>query len=658
VRIAHIIAAAWLILLGAVAPGHAQKRVALVVGNAGYVHADRLANPVNDARAMRDALIKLGFDVTYGEDLDLKALRQKIGHFAGRVDGADVALVYFAGHGATFGDVPYVVPVDTEFKNLDEVPYELVSVETLIGELRRAKGVRIAILDACRDNGAEQALKRSRGGAATRGLAPMQNPTGLIIAYATQHGATAADSAGSRNSPFTAALLNNIATPGLDVKEMFFKVGSEVDAATGGRQQPEISISMYERYALAPGAGGLGGATPGGSAVVSDAERTWGMIQHTTDLAVLDDYIRQFGDVPIYGPLARGRREQVIKNAAVPPPVKPAVPADDACRGPVTAAFASRCAVPLTAVQERALKPKDTFRECESCPEMVVAPAGAFTMGSPESEPGRYGNEGPQHVVTISRPFAVGKLHVTVDQFAAFVHETGYQPISRCMIWESPQAPPGGNEWKLRQDRSWRDPGFTQEGLHPVVCVSWDDANAYANWLARKAGKPYRLLSEAEWEYATRGRTTPGAYPRFWFGNDEKDLCRYGNGPDQKARDSLPGTQTWTFAPCNDGYAYTSPAGHYAPNAFGLYDMAGNAYQWTADCRHDSYNGAPADGSAWTSDCDGLHVIRGGAWYNHPRLLRAAYRASYSNEFNDVGIRVARTLSAGGSAITVSPGVH
>jgi uncharacterized caspase-like protein len=242
--------------LCAVTPCHAEKRVALVIGNATYRHADRLTNPVNDARGMRDALAALGFDVTYGEDLDLKALRQRVGLFAGRVDGADVALVYFAGHCATFGEVPYVVPVDAEFSSLDAIPYGLVAVETLIGELRRAKGVRIAILDACRDNAQEQELKRSHGSAATRGLAPMKNPSGLIIAYATQHGETAADSASARNSPFTAALLNNIAMPGLDVKEMLFKVRSEVDAATGGRQQPEISISMYGRYALAPGAGG------------------------------------------------------------------------------------------------------------------------------------------------------------------------------------------------------------------------------------------------------------------------------------------------------------------------------------------------------------------------------------------------------------------
>jgi peptidoglycan/xylan/chitin deacetylase (PgdA/CDA1 family) len=272
VRFLQFIAATCLMLVCAVATGHAEKRVALVIGNGAYRYADKLANPVNDAQGMRDALKKLGFDVIYGADLDQKALRRTIGQFADRVADADVAMVYFAGHGATFGDTPYVVPVDAEFSSLGQVAYELVPVETLIGELRQAKGVRIAILDACRDNAAEQALKRqaSRGAAVIRGLAPMRNPGGLIIAYATQYLSTAADDAGgagpggglfswgnssTRHSPFTAALLNNIATPGLDVKDMFYKVGRDVIAATGGKQRPEISISLYDQYALAPSAG-------------------------------------------------------------------------------------------------------------------------------------------------------------------------------------------------------------------------------------------------------------------------------------------------------------------------------------------------------------------------------------------------------------------
>ncbi len=241
-------------LLG-ILPGHAEKRIALVIGNSVYQHADKLANPVTDARAMRDALVKLGFEVVYGENLGKQQLELKIGSFADAVHDADVALVYFAGHGATFGDVPYVVPVDAQFSSLGQMPYVLVPVETLIGELRQAKGLRIVILDACRDNAAERELKRaaSRGGEITRGLARVNNPEGLILAYATQYLSTAADGAPNGDSPFTTALLHNIATPGLDVKDLFFRVGREVTASTMGRQRPEISISFYDSYALVPG---------------------------------------------------------------------------------------------------------------------------------------------------------------------------------------------------------------------------------------------------------------------------------------------------------------------------------------------------------------------------------------------------------------------
>src|SRR5262249_7105541 len=159
----------------------------------------------------------------------------------------------------------------------------------------------------------------------------------------------------------------------------------------------------------------------------------------------------------------------------------------------------------------------------------------------------------------------------------AFVSETRYQATSQCYTLE-------GGISRERADRSWRNPGFEQGGSHPVVCVTWDDAKAYVVWLAKKTGKPYRLLTDAEWEYSARGRLSPGAYPRFWFGDDEKDLCRYGNGADQTARDRIEAAKNWTVAPCNDGHAYTSPAGRYEPNAFGLYDMAGNALQWTEDC--------------------------------------------------------------------------
>jgi hypothetical protein len=349
VRFPGLITVGWLTLAGlalmyAPAPAHAEKRVALVVGNAAYRNADRLANPVNDARGMRDALTKLGFEVVYGEDLDQQNLRNRIGRFAEAVKDADTALVYFAGHGATFSDTPYVVPVDASFSSLERVPYELVAVETLIGELRRARGVRIAILDACRDNAAERDLKRTaaagRGGEVTRGLGPMKNPEGLILAYATQYLSTAADDTGTGpggpsfpavsstgHSPFTSALLSNIATPGLDVKEMLYKVGRDVIAATGGKQRPEISISMYDPYALVPGGGNGMSSLP---ASLQADEVAWSILKDTGNAEQIRRFIAQFPASPrrreAEERLGTLERTNVVVTAGKPGGVSPSPP--------------------------------------------------------------------------------------------------------------------------------------------------------------------------------------------------------------------------------------------------------------------------------------------------------------------------------------------
>ena len=324
-------------------------------------------------------------------------------------------------------------------------------------------------------------------------------------------------------------------------------------------------------------------------------------------------------------------------KATLTPRVEPSAPCGSVT---VTELPAARAALPLTRAEECALRPKDVFKECDKCPEMVVLPAGRFTMGSPASDKDRRDHEGPQHVVTIAQPFAVGRFQVTVEQFAAFVAETGHDVGSKCWTFEAGKA-------EERQDRSWHNPGFAQADTHPAVCLSWIDAEAYVGWISRKTGKTYRQLSEAEWEYAARARTEPGVYLRYWFGDEEKDLCRHGNGADQEARSRISGTSGWTIAPCNDGHAYTAPAGSFPANGFGLHDMAGNAWQWTADCWNESYNGAPSDGSAWIAGDCSRRVLRGGSWINNPKVLRAANRdrnmPGLRYSFN--GLRLARTLA-------------
>jgi formylglycine-generating enzyme required for sulfatase activity len=238
--------------------------------------------------------------------------------------------------------------------------------------------------------------------------------------------------------------------------------------------------------------------------------------------------------------------------------------------------------------------------------------------------------------VTIGKALAVGRTAITRGEYATFVRETNHPIGDKCWTFEN------GN-WEEHSGRSFRNPGFTQDDQHPVVCVNWDDAKAFAAWLSKKTGKSYRLLSEAEREYMTRGGTTT----RYGFGDDEKSLCRYGNVADQTAKRSIKGTEKWTPPDCDDGYAFTAPAGHFAANPFGIHDVHGNVWDWTVDCWNTNYQGAPTDGSAWTSgDCT-KRVIRGGSWINAPQYLRSAYRygAAVGVRLGNQGFRVAITLN-------------
>lgn len=273
-----------------------------------------------------------------------------------------------------------------------------------------------------------------------------------------------------------------------------------------------------------------------------------------------------------------------------------------------------------------------SFRDCATCPEMVVVPTGTFTMGSPASEADRDPDESPQHFVRIAKPLAVSKFAITVGEYAAFVEDTGYDPSGGCSFWLE-------GKWMPSPERSWRNPGFSQSPSHPVVCLNWRDAKAYAAWLANRTGKPYRLLTEAEWEYAARAGTTT----RYYFGDRDSDFCRYGNGADQTAKRFEP---DWSVLPCNDLHLTTAPVGSFLPNGFGLYDMSGNAWQWVEDCYLKGYRDAPVDGSARAAaDCPG-HSLRGGAWNDDQRSLRSASRNGVATDErnNTDGLRVARGL--------------
>ena len=278
-------------------------------------------------------------------------------------------------------------------------------------------------------------------------------------------------------------------------------------------------------------------------------------------------------------------------------------------------------------------KPREIFRDCDQCPELVVVPAGRFRMGDLAGD-GRDSTR-PVHDVTIDYPFAVGRYEVTRGEFARFVEATAHDTGNTCMTF-SLRVRDG---IQLSSNTGWRKLGYTQTDRHPVVCISWNDAQAYVNWLSRKTGKPYRLLSEAEWEYVARA----GSTTKYWWGNEaHRDRMNYGVCVLCSFQD-----RREAFGSDSDGWEYTSPVGSFKPNAFGLFDMLGNVNEWVEDCGNEDYNGALADGSAWTSgECE-KRVVRGGNWFFSPRQIRSAIRfwgddAGFRG--NALGFRIARTL--------------
>lgn len=293
-------------------------------------------------------------------------------------------------------------------------------------------------------------------------------------------------------------------------------------------------------------------------------------------------------------------------------------------------------------VESEAKKPgtifQDKLKDGSKGLKMVVVKAGSVTMGSPDNEEGRNPNEGPAQTVTLRDTFAIARNEVTVGEFRHFVQATNYRTEAEkwggCYNWT-------GKEWNLDGSKTWRSPGFSQTDRHPVVCVSWNDAGRYLDWLSEQTGKRYRLPTEVEWEYAARAGTVTA---RSW-GNNPHEACDYANVADRSAEQQF---SDWErkIHNCRDGHVHTAPVGSFKPNRYGLFDMLGNVAEWVEDCYRDSYRGLPLDGAAWVpGDCT-QRVLRGGSWGTGPRLVRSAVRFRNDHEFRSdyLGFRLAQDL--------------
>ncbi|WP_298503805.1 formylglycine-generating enzyme family protein [uncultured Maribacter sp.] len=284
------------------------------------------------------------------------------------------------------------------------------------------------------------------------------------------------------------------------------------------------------------------------------------------------------------------------------------------------------------------------FRDCDQCPEMVVIPSGSVYVGSYEEEIGRKKGERKRVLATIANSFALAKTEVTLGQYRVFMEETKYksnqafykgEPLVGCNYFD-------GKSYGYVAEHNWKNPGYPQRETDPVVCVSWSDADAYAQWLSKKTGRMYRVPSAVEFEYASRA----GSSSPWYWGTDPTEACDYANVGDRAFAKKFPTRASFS---CTDGYVFTTRVGRFKPNKFGLYDMVGNAWEWTSDCFQKDLTNAPIDGSAWlendNKEC-GARTPKGGSWISGIAWSRAAVRSRDGADYKSfmLGFRVAAEI--------------
>jgi len=544
------------------ASAQSPKRVALVVANASYAGYAPLPNTTVDATLVAEALRRAGFSVIdVKTNQGIAGFRTALGAFQTRAQGAEVAAVYYAGHGIEVNGRNWLIPTDAALENDGQLAFQAIDADLLVQAAAGAR-TRIVVLDACRENPFAGRMRRT--GRVTRDAAPGlgapvgEGARGTLLMYSAAPGELAADGAAGQGSPFARAFARHLPEPGVELRVAAGKIADAVFDETRQAQLPftSSSLSGAEIYLVA-----------GARTVAPDPE------------------------------LERLRRENEVlrrsaPNASAPPASSPATMVRPSMPNTVGTPAVQGARLPFE-------------------PEMVRIPGGSFVMGSPAGEAGRQTNEGPQRTVSV-RAFEAGRYEVTFAEWDACVADGGcggYRPA----------------------DQGWG------RGRQPAINVSWNDAKAYVQWLSRRTGKSYRLLTEAEWEYAARAGTTG----RFSNNGAETELCGIANHADQST------SYSWKNAACSDGVGErTAPVGRYNANGFGLHDMHGNVWEWVEDCYKDSYSGAPADGSAFVNQSCSYRVLRGGSWDIYPQNLRSANRSRFTPSLRGyvLGFRVARTL--------------
>ncbi len=575
--------------------GMTGARVALLIGNSAY-KIGPLKNPVNDANDMAVALKKCGFRVIARTDCDLRAMKEALDNFAKDIPGCEAALFFFAGHGMQVGGRNYLVPVDASPTAENEVEFECLDAGRVLAKLEIGGAqVNIVILDACRNNPLSRSWR-----SANQGLTNMDAPKGSIILFATAPGSLASDGEGSRNGIYTGCLLKHLATPGLPIEQVFKRTAADVQRETQEVQSPWLSSSLTGDFCFTVEASPTIASKP--ETVTSlppppSAPALVGGLQVSVNVSKARVKVdgRDAGEATLQkalniSGLPAGDVEVEVTAEGYAPlnktvAIKEGIWAQEPFKLTKTAYFQGE----MKPAVEHAAQVGDpqmgevrTFSGIDFC----WIPAGNFMMGS-ENGPD---DERPMRQVTIAHGFWLGKTEVTQAQWQAVM---------------------GSNPSK-----------FAGNADSPVEQVSWEECQAFILRLNDGGQGVFRLPSEAEWEYACRA----GSAAVYCFGNYESQLGEYAwyNGSRRVAIHAVAGKRA---------------------NAWGLYDMHGNVWEWCQDWYHKSYQGAPSDGSVWVSSTGQRRVTRGGSWFDTPGRCRSASRGSGdpSYRFEDNGFRLLRT---------------
>ena len=557
------------VLVLAAAPAEA-RRVALIIGNNNYSALSKLENPVPDAKAVASVLKAHGYEVFEHYDITRADLLDALESFKQAADQSSAALIYYAGHGMELAGKNVIAPTDMEVNCDNQQALRSVEAEKLFEALGAAPE-QVVLFDACRNNPFPQCPKRSAiSGSGFRGFTRIATPSrSLLIANATGSGQLAADGDPGSHSPFARALLTRLqASPKELLRNLLDDTSREVYQASNGAQEPEITThGGSPTICLDEDGCGAGVAPPAvvgpvDDAMIGEVRALLGKLGYAVGSSragdpAFADAIRKFeasAGLPPDGQVSATLLAVLRASTRVASLGKPAGPGE---------------VVPATPT-EHAIG--ETFRDCtDNCPDMVAVQAGGFTMGAAANEPGRTPAEQPQHRVQIAHAFAMSKYEITFDDWDACALE-------------------GGCNGYMPKDGGWG------RGKRPAIFVSWDDARP----MSMAPAEDRQIVpapTEAEWEYAARAGTTTPYATGATITTAQADFDASANG-------GKPGAYA----------GKTVDVGSFPPNPYGLFDMAGNVWEWVEDCWNPNQAGAPADGSARGGDC-ARRVLKGGAWY-------------------------------------------